>query len=148
MYEEFPIERLKAIKAIRPDPVFLKWSKRAIFADALPAIQAVSWRSAVTEFFARAVRPIATASAAFGIAAIALAAAYPSAAPHVAGLDEVNIAVERHAIAADAKTAEVRYFKGISPSISLALTDIIDPSTDYGSANHIKKGIALLTTDN
>ena len=145
MNHEFPIERLKALHTIQPDPVFLKWSKRAIFADARPAPRALPRyaRTDILTFMFRALRPTAAIGAMAALALLVVAKT-PAAQPAIASLNDVSIADERQAVVAEAKTGQVRYFKGISPTISLALTDIIDTSTDYGSANHIKKGIALL----
>ena len=144
-----PEERLKALRTIRPDPVFLKWSKRAIFADARPIRRALPWHAhiAIGEMVARALRPLAAAGAMTAIALAAVTAT--SGAPAVAAsLNGTAIAHERTSVAAETSTGQTRYFKGISPTISLALTDIIDTSTDYGSASHIKKGIALLANKN
>lgn len=90
----------------------------------------------------------AYAAGAAGTLAVALMIfTTPGKAP-ATSLNGEAIAMERQTIAAESNVAEVRYFKGISPAISLALTDIIEPKADYGSTNHIKKGIALLDKKN
>ena len=147
MNNEFPIEQLKSLSSIRPDPVFLKWSKRAIFTHALPQRHAVPWHTYTRQTLTHILHPIALAGTLSAVVILGITT-IPTGSGTVASLNGVNIATEQTQVAAASKTAQTRYFKGISPTISLALTDIIDPSTDYGSADHIKKGIALLTTKN
>ncbi len=147
MNNEFPIERLKSLTAIQPDPVFLKWSKRAIFANTMPTQRALPRRIRLDEIFTYALRPFAAISALSALIIIAIMTT-PSTSPAIASLNGENIIIEQKSLSTETKTAEVNYFKGISPTISLALADIIDPTTDYGSANHIKKGLALLQTRN
>ncbi len=150
MNKEFPIERLKALQSIQPDPVFLKWSKRAIFESITETTpkRALSRRISLTTILTRAIRPLVATGTLVAVAFVITTMRPVTAPDAVASLNGVSIATEQRALAAETKTAETHYFKGVSPTISLALTDIIDPSTDYGSANHIKKGIALLTNKN
>ncbi len=150
MNREFPIERLKALQSIQPDPVFLKWSKRAIFENATQSEPKYTLprRISLTTVLTRAIRPL-VATGTLAAVAFVIITMRPGAAPDaIASLNGASIATEQRALATETKTAETHYFKGVSPTISLALTDIIDPSTDYGSVNHIKKGIALLQTRN
>ncbi len=139
----FHERQLKSLKSIQPDPVFLKWSKRAIMASAMPEERLVARHIPLSALLSRTMRPVA-ALGTMAILAFAFMAQSPADSSSIASLNGTDIAVERLKVASDDKSAEAKYFKGISPSISLALTDIIDPSTDYGSANHIKKGLALL----
>ncbi len=139
----FRERQLESLKSIRPDPVFLRWSKKAILMDTTPERKRIARGIPLSAILSHAIRPLAAAGA-LTIAAFAFMAHAPEDISFIASLDPQDIAIERLKIASDDKSAEAKYFKSISPSISLALTDIIDPSTDYGSADHIKKGIALL----
>lgn len=137
-----PEEQLRSLSSISPDPVFLKWSKRAILGD----IRLVRSPRRMKGIFAPFMRP-AYAFAGTGMIALALIASGTGASP-ATSLNGAAIAAERTAVTRENKTAEVRYFKGISPAVSLALADIIDPRANYGSADHIRKGIALLSGKN
>lgn len=139
-------EQLKTLASIRPDPVFLKWSRKAILAEIARTTEtregAHFWQSLFSPGRS------AYAAGAAGVFAVALLITGAPKASPASSLSGEAIATERRMIAAENNTAEVRYFKGISPAVSLALTDIIEPKADYGSANHIKKGIALLDKKN
>jgi hypothetical protein len=135
-------EQLKTLASIRPDPVFLKWSRKAIIAEIETG--AVKHRTRLWELLGNSMRN-AYAIGGAGVFIITLMlVTVPNAAPRASSLNGDVIATERQTIAAENNIAETRYFKGISPAISLALTDIIEPKDDYGSTNHIKKGLALL----
>lgn len=132
------IERLKRLKAIQPDPGTLKWARRALLADIAPERRG---------FFAPFLERLTAPSLHFalsGIAALALIISAANQSDSISGSEVAGLDAERAAVAKQNLTPTVNYMKGISPTISLAITDIVDPSTDYGSAGHIKKGIALL----
>ncbi len=147
MNSPFHERQLESLRSIRPDPVFLKWSKKAILESAAPGKRRLVRRISLEAVLSRAMRPLAAACA-MAVIALAFVLKAPDGNPSIASLDAEGIAIERLQVASEDRSGEVRYFKGISPSVSLALTDIIDTSTDYGSADHIKKGIALLSRNN
>lgn len=62
----------------------------------------------------------------------------------VASLDTNAIQAEQLAVSATDSVANAAYFEGVSPVISLALTDIADPSTNWGSANQVRQTLAVL----
>lgn len=66
----------------------------------------------------------------------------------VASLDTSLIQAERLAANATGSVADAAYFKGVSPAISLALTDIADPTTNWGSETKVKQALAVLTKNN
>jgi hypothetical protein len=66
----------------------------------------------------------------------------------IASLDTNAIQVEQLAVNAANSIANAAYFDGISPVISLALTDITDPSTNWDSANQVRQSLAVLYKDN
>ena len=137
-------ERLSRMRAIRPDPATLKWTRRALLAEIAPQ------RRTFVEFMRAHLSPVFggfTLASALGIALIAAFTPQTEPAHTVASLDRIDLETERATVTEQDLTPTARYMKGISPTISLALDDIIDPSTDYGSTNHIKKGLALLNAN-
>ena len=66
----------------------------------------------------------------------------------IASLDTNAIQAEQLAVNATNSIANATYFNGVSPVISLALTDIADPSTNWGSANQVRQSLAVLYKDN
>ena len=142
MEQEYELtERLSRMRAIQPDPATLKWTRRALLAEIAP--QRRTLIGLMRAHLSPATGGLALAGA-LGIALIMTLAPHTKPAETVAGLDRANLETERAAVTGQDLTPTARYMKGISPAISLALDDIIDPSTDYGSTNHIKKGLALL----
>ena len=139
-------EQLKMLAAIRPDPVFLKWSRKAILAE-IAAAGGARRRMGLWELMRSGGQGAYAAGTAGALALAFVLLNAPNGSP-ASSLNGEAIKAERLTIAAENNVAEVRYFKGISPAVSLALTDIIEPKADYGSTNHIKKGIALLDKEN
>ncbi len=142
MKQEYELtERLSRMRAIQPDPATLKWTRRALLAEIAPQ------RRSLFEMLRAHLSPIAgglALASVFGIALVATLAPQAKPVAIAISLDRTELDAERAAIVMQDLTPTARYMKGISPTISLALDDIIDPSTDYGSANHIKKGLAIL----
>lgn len=139
-------EQLKLLASIRPDPVFLKWSRKAILAE-IHTAEKTEHKTGLWELLRTHKRSVYATQMVGVLMAAFMLIGTPASSPAVS-LNGEAIAMERKAIANENNEAEVRYFKGISPAVSLALTDIIEPRTDYGSTNHIKKGIALLDKKN
>lgn len=146
------IKQLKSLATIEPDPVFLKWSRRSIVAAAelegRPVLRSFGFGTRLnslfkTSFRFSAIAGLATAAVIF----IALQTTTPSPSP-IASLNDASISNEQQQAAAHNQTTQVKYYKGISPTIALALNDIVDPATNWGSAHHIKQSISALYDKN
>lgn len=144
MKTEFLISQLNTLKAIEPDPVFLRWSRRAILAAAPEPTK--------RRIFARIMQPIAFPKLVFPLAATSIATLLliitasgiifkqgPAENQTIASLNQETILQEEQNIAPGHKLTKVAYYKNMSPAIDLALNDIIDPGTNWKSGEHIKQ---------
>lgn len=143
MKTEFLISQLNALKAIEPDPVFLRWSRRAILATAEKPKTGPSVARAILTYGTRPFMRLSLVGA--GIAALALLTATitqtqpADTRESIASLNSKNIMQEEKTVAQNQKLTNVAYYKNVSPAINLALNDIIDPSTNWKSGEHIKQ---------
>ncbi|MDO8582455.1 MAG: hypothetical protein Q7R63_00465 [bacterium] len=138
-------EHLKSLKGIRPDAAFLVRSRARLLTAIAPAPRRFSLESLMP-----ALR-MSFATAALSLLVFVSAqqpAKSPDANEVIASLDTVAIQAEQMAVNATGSAANAEYFKGVSPAISLALTDIADPSTNWGSANQVRQSLAVLYKDN
>lgn len=142
-------ERLKSLQGIRPDAVFLAHTRTNILRAITPAASPFglhgTWRPSLKTFI-----PAFRMSFVMGAFSLFLFLGahriVPQSAETVASLNADAIQAERPQATEDKTNAH--YFNGVSPVISLALTDIADPSTNWGSAAQIKQSIAVLYKNN
>ncbi len=136
-------ERLKSLKNVRPDAAFLARSRERLITAITPAPRRFSLQSLMPAF------RMTVATGALSLLVFVSAHQAPKGAEGtVASLDTAAITAEQTAVGAAGSVADSDYFKGVSPAISLALTDIADPSTNWGSANRVKQSLAVLTKNN
>lgn len=150
MNDEYIIKQLKLLSQVTPDPVFLRWSRHALLAE-MPRrtrlFRGIPFMRALQTRFGLSLASLAfAATAAF---AFFITSASPTNPDIIASLNPAAIRREQKAAAISNSATETTYFKGVAPTIALALNDISDPRSNWGSANHIKQGISLLhETDN
>lgn len=143
MKTEFLISQLNALKTIEPDPVFLRWSRRAILAAPEKPKTSLGAARAILTYGTRTFMRFSLIGA--GIAALALLTTTITQTQPVdtkgsiASLNSKNIIQEEKAVAQNQKLTNVAYYKNVSPAINLALNDIIDPGTNWKSGEHIKQ---------
>lgn len=132
-------ERLKSLASIRPDAAFLARSRMNLMTAITPTPRRFSLESLLPAF------RMSFATAALSLLVFVSASEVP-AVPQgtVTSLDASAIKAEQFAANATGSVANAAYFKDVAPSVSLALTDIADPSTDWGSENEIKQSLAVL----
>lgn len=133
-------EHLKSLKNVRPDAAFLARSRASLMATITPTPRLFSLESFI---------PVFRMSFATGALALLVFVSMHRAPENaesavVASLDENAIQAEQLAVNATDSIANAAYFNGVSPVISLALTDIADPSTNWGSANQVRQSLAVL----
>lgn len=138
MNNESLINQLKSLSRVTPDPIFLKWSRCALLAETTPRKQLFN---AIRFRFSFA--PLALGLATLLVFLISKTP-FPAHSDIIASLNPAAIRLEEKVATAHDPSIETAYFKGIAPNIALALNDISDPSTNWGSANHIKQGMSLL----
>lgn len=135
METKFLIKQLNQLKAIEPDPVFLKWSRRVILAASITAPRR-------TAFSFKLIMPFALGALATIIALIASPATTPAPDPQksktVASLNPDAIKLEESAVARERKLTDAGYYKNLTPAITLALNDIIEPNTNWQSSEHLQ----------
>lgn len=133
-------EHLKSLKNVRPDAAFLARSRANLMAAITPAPRRFSLESLM---------PVFRMSFATGALALLVFVSVQRTPENtegavVASLDTNAIQAEQLAVNATDSIANAAYFNGVSPVISLALTDIADPSTNWGSANQVRQSLAVL----
>jgi hypothetical protein len=134
-------KQLKEMRTIAPDPAMLKWGRRALIAAIRQPAPVRGARVSLPAFVRPALALPAIAAMLVIAGGMVLMQKRDTA---IASLNAAAIAEEQR-ISESARTARnAEYFKNVSPTVTLALNDIIDPSTNWGSADHIKKGIALM----
>lgn len=137
-------EHLKSLKGIRPDAAFLARSRAELIAVIAPAPAPFKLRNAWRTAFMPALR-MSFATGALALIVFVSAQKTPVYKEEmVASLDTNAIQAEQLAVNATDSIANAAYFEGVSPIISLALTDIADPSTNWGSANQVRQSLAVL----
>ena len=137
-------EHLKSLKNVRPDAAFLARSRASL----MNAISPVPRR-----FSLESLMPVFRMSFATGALALLVFVSVQRAPENtegtvIASLDTNAIQAEQLAVNATNSIANAAYFNGVSPVISLALTDIADTSTNWGSANQVRQSLAVLYKDN
>jgi len=143
MKTEYLIKQLNALKAIEPDPVFLRWSRRAIIQAACEPQKNPGATRTILTYLRQPFIRLSLMGA--GITSLALLIAttmqLPKAdtAKSIASLNSQNIIQEEKAVAPNQKLTDVSYYKNMSPAINLALNDIIDPGTNWKSGEHVKQ---------
>jgi hypothetical protein len=136
-------EHLKSLQGIRPDATLLARSKNRLMESITPAPRRFTLQS-----FMPALR-MTVATGALSLLVFISAREVPQGAPElIASLDTNAIQAEQLAVNATNSIANAAYFNGVSPVISLALTDIADPSTNWGSANQVRQSLAVLYQNN
>ena len=143
MENESLIKQLKSLSTITPDPVFLKWSRYALLAEATPRRKRFSLRLSFAPFALLA--PLSVAALIFFITNTAPSPASPDA---ITSLNAAEIRLEQDTALANNPGNETKYFKGIAPNVALALNDIGDPRNNWGSTDHLQQGIVLLHETN
>lgn len=144
MKTEFLISQLNTLKTIEPDPVFLRWSRRAILAtpkkpEANPPVARATPTHLTYPFFIR-LSLVGTGIAALALLTATITQTQPAdTRGSIASLNSKNIIQEEKAVAQNQKLTNVAYYKNVSPAINLALNDIIDPGTNWKSGEHIKQ---------
>lgn len=138
-------EHLKSLKGIRPDAAFLARSRANLMAAITPSPRRLTLNALIPVF------RMSFATAALSLL-IFVSASGPAKSPTeteiIASLDTMAIHAEQVATNATGSIANAEYFKDTSAAISLALTDIADPSVNWGSATKVKQSLALLTKNN
>lgn len=138
-------EHLKSLKGIRPDAAFLARSRASLMAAITPSPRRFTLNALIPAF------RMSFATAALSLL-IFVSASGPAKSPAeteiIASLDTIAIHAEQVATNATGSIANAEYFKDTSAAISLALTDIADPSVNWGSATKVKQSLALLTKNN
>ena len=137
-------EHLKSLKNIRPDVAFLARSRSRLMNIITPPPPRFSLASFIPAFR----MSLATGALALIISVSGTSTSRNSESSLVASLDTNAIQAERFAANATDSIANADYFNGVSPVISLALTDIADPSTNWGSANQVRQSLAVLYKNN
>src|SRR3989344_1431023 len=132
-------EHLKSLKNIRPDTAFLTYSR----ANLMNAIVPTPRRFSLQAFMPALRMSFATGTIALLIF-ISTHEAPNETVESIASLDANALQAEQLAVNATNSIASATYFKGVSPIINLALTDIADPSTNWGSANQVRQSLAVL----
>lgn len=149
MNEESLIKQLKSLSQVTPDPVFLKWSRYALLAETTSRPRLFKGIPLMHAFQTHL--GVSLASLAFAATALFvffITNTSPANPDIIASLNPAAIRREQKAATINSPSTESTYFKGIAPNIALALNDISDPRSDWGSANHIKQGISLLHETN
>ncbi len=132
-------EHLKSLKNVRPDAAFLARSRARLMTAITPAPRRLTLASFMPAF------RMSFATGALALLVFASAQKTPDNDKEViASLDANAIRAEQLAVNATDSIANAAYFEGVSPIISLALTDIADPSTNWGSANQVRQSLAIL----
>lgn len=132
-------EHLKSLKGIRPDVAFLARSRERLIDAITPTPKRFSLESLIPAF------RMSFATGAFALLIfISLHEAPRSDSETIASLDTNTIQAEQFAANATDSIASAAYFNGVSPVISLALTDIADPATNWDSANQVRQSLATL----
>lgn len=145
MDNEFLIKQLKTLHALEPDPVFLRWSRRAILSTAQEPVERLIFANIMQRIaFPKFVFPLTATSIAALILIITASGNIvkpqsPEKNQIIASLNQETILREEQNIAPKNKLTEVAYYKNVTPAITLALNDIIDPSTNWKSSEHIKQ---------
>lgn len=144
MNNEFLIKQLKTLRVIEPDPVFLRWSRRAILATAQEPTQRSRMASIIRRItFPHIVFPFAATSIAilmlFITASKNIHESQPGKNQTIASLNQETIISEEQNIVPKNKLTKVAYYKNVTPAITLALNDITDPTTNWKSSEHIKQ---------
>lgn len=138
-------EHLKSLKNVRPDAAFLARSRANLMAAITPTPSPFGLRSAWRAAFIPAFRmSFATGALALLVFVSVQRTPENTEGAVVASLDTNAIQAEQLAVNATDSIANAAYFNGVSPVISLALTDIADPSTNWGSANQVRQSLAVL----
>lgn len=133
-------EQLKSLHGIRPDALFLARARVNLLTAIAPATSPYGKGISLETFL-----PTFRLAFAMGTLSFFLfLGAYQSPYGQTGAVASLNT----DAIQAERPKTNAHYFNGISPVISLALTDIADPSTNWGSANQVKQSIALLYKNN
>lgn len=130
-------ERLKSLQGIRPDAFFLAHTRINLLAAIAPLPRRFSCQNISLTTFV----PTFRLAFAMGVFTLFLFLG-GSQLPY--GQSGAVASLNADAIQAERPKANTNYFNGVSPVISLALTDIADPSTNWGSANQVKQSIAVL----
>ncbi len=133
-------EHLKSLKNVRPDTVFLARSRNRLMEAITPTPRRFSLESLMPAF------RMSFATGALALLIFVSVHRTPESENNtlVASLDTNAIQAEQLAVSATDSVANAAYFEGVSPVISLALTDIADPSTNWGSANQVRQTLAVL----
>lgn len=144
MENESLIQQLKTLRAIQPDPVFLRWSRRAILAaQHKPTKYSIFIDTIKRITFPKLVFPLAATSIATFILIITASEIInqPTTEENqiIASLNQEAILKEKHTVAQENKLTEITYYKNVAPAITLALNDITDPKTNWKSGEHIKQ---------
>ena len=138
-------EHLKSLKSIRPDAAFLTRSRANLMNAITPAPRRITLTNLTPVF------RMSFATAALALLIFVSASKAPAGTNEtetVASLDATAIQAERLAANATGSVANAEYLKGISPAISLALTDIADPAVNWESGIKVKQALAVLTKNN
>lgn len=144
-------ERLKSLQGIRPDAAFLLRSRTNLMSAistptspfGLRGIRHISLETLIPTF------RLAFAMGAFSLLILLRGSNAPQTSPEVvASLDTNAIQAERLAVNATDSIANAAYFNGVSPAISIALVDIADTSTNWGSETQVKQALAVLYKNN
>ncbi len=133
-------EHLKSLKNVRPDAAFLARSRASLMATITPTPRRFSLESFIPVFK----MSFATGALVLLVFVSIHRAPESTEAGVMASLDVNAIQAEQLAVNATESIANAAYFNGVSPVISLALTDIADPSTNWGSANQVRQSLAVL----
>lgn len=143
-------EHLKSLKGIRPDAAFLARARVNLMTaiTPLPTTSPFGLAGAWRTIFVPAFRMSFATGALALLVFISTHQTPKSDDEVVASLDTNAIQAEQFAVNATNSIANAAYFNGVSPAISLALTDIADPSTDWGSANQVRQSLAVLYKNN
>ena len=137
-------EQLKLLQSIRPDASFLARARVNLLTAITPATTPFGLRSTWRPSF-EAFIPTFRLAFAMGAFSLFLFLGGSQSPYEQAG---TVASLNADAIQAERPKASANYFNGVSPVISLALTDIADPSTNWGSANQVKQSIAVLYKNN
>lgn len=137
-------EHLKSLKSIRPNVAFLARSRASLMNAISPAPRRFSLESLMPVFR----MSFATGALALLVFVSVQRAPESTEGTVVASLDTNAIQAEQLAVNATNSIANAAYFNGVSPVISLALTDIADTSTNWDSANQVRQSLAVLYKDN
>lgn len=135
-------KQLKSLKSIRPDALFLARSRTNLMSAITPQ-QRFSLQSFI---------PVFRMSLTMGVFSLAIFLSTREvpirSAETVASLNINTLQAEQSTANAEGSVTNAEYFNGVSPVISLALTDIADPSTNWGSEKQVKQALALLSKNN